>query len=107
MILRKLVAIVIAVVIALGIMSIMVFAGNSGYCQILENGKQCGNPIMTVYTGRSIDYADSHKYGGFLGIGAKTCNYQYYYQYYKTQCTGENVINTYSFKIESGHVCGQ
>lgn len=106
MILRKLVAIVIAVVISLGIMSILVFATNE-YCPILVNGKQCGEVIIKVLTGRSITYSASHTYGGFLGIGKKTCNYQYYYNYINNQCLNEHVISTFTTTVESGHVCGQ
>ena len=100
----KTVAAIIAVVIALGIMSSIVFAEG---CNRIVDGHICGKPITRVYNGRSVNYTGSHQYGGFLGIGSKTCNYRYYYVYYNYQCPDGHIQSTYTDRYECDHVCGK
>lgn len=77
------------------------------YCQVKVGDKQCGSALYTICTNRSIDYAGTHKYGGFLGIGAKTCNYTYYYNYYNTKCSKGHIAEAYQTLVEKGHQCGK
>lgn len=103
---KRIIAIVLAVVIALGIMSTMAL-GYSAICDRLVGGNPCGGIIGPVYDGRDPDTPASHTYGGFLGIGSQTCNYYYYYNYYKYQCPNGHVKSTEKYLHEHGHSCGK
>lgn len=78
------------------------------YCQRLINGNQCGKLVKEYETGRSISYEETHMYGGgFLGIGAKPCTYEYYYKYVQSKCLAGHVASTARIRCESGHICGK
>lgn len=77
------------------------------YCQKLVGVNQCGQLVRGYRAGQSITYEDSHKYGGFLGIGAKQCTYRYYYEYMEYRCLAGHVAETTSTRREYGHTCGQ
>lgn len=103
---RKIFTTTVAIAMAFGIMSTSAAAATS-YCQFFVDGKQCGYPISLRFTGHSIEYAGSHEYGGFLGIGAKTCNYTYCYGYYNEECSQGHVSATRQVRSEYGHTCGK
>lgn len=91
-------------------LAVAVFPGHtsaaSDYCQIKVGINQCGKLLMWSYTGQTITYQGSHTYGGFIfGIGAKTCNYDYYYMNYAYKCASGHIDSTRSSRIESGHTC--
>lgn len=104
--LRKLTAIFLAVVLSMGIVASAALAATS-YCQRKVGGKQCGNPLYWYNDGTSITYSGSHTYGGFLSIGQKTCNYNYYYTYKVYKCSSGHIADSSSTYHEYGHDCGK
>lgn len=102
----KLLPLLLAVIICFVAFAPVALAATD-YCQRLVNGNQCGKTLYWYYTGRSISYDASHKYGGFLGIGQQTCNYEYYYKYYDYKCSSGHVAKTSTSRIETGHDCGK
>ena len=77
----------------------------------LNGCNDCGGSV-TAYCDGPIygsPFSLSHKYGGFLGIGAKTCNYKEHVHATTEYCsvnpthvnTGDNVHADYD------HVCGR
>lgn len=77
------------------------------YCQVLVGDDQCGKHLAWDYKDRTIAKQESHKYGGFLGIGAKTCTYDYYYLNYVYKCGRGHIADTKAVRRETGHTCGQ
>ncbi len=104
--LRKLTAILLAVVLTMGIVASTALAATS-YCQRKVGNKQCGLPLYWYSDGRSINYSSSHKYGGFLGIGQQTCYFDYYYTYTVYKCSSGHVADSSSTYHETGHDCGK
>lgn len=103
---RKIFTTTAAIVLAFGIMSTSAAAATS-YCQFMVGGKTCLNPISLRFTGHTDYKQDSHKYGGILGIGAQTCNYNYYYGYYNEECSQGHVSGVREVRVEYGHTCGK
>lgn len=103
---RKVFATIAAIVLAFGIMSTSATAATS-YCSFAVGGKECLAPVSLRFTGHSIEYPDSHTYGGILGIGAKTCHYTYIYGYYSEECSRGHVSSTRQVRVEYGHSCGK
>lgn len=102
----KIASLLLALTLAVSIFPISASAA-ADYCQRLVNGNQCGKILSWYTTGRSVTYATSHKYGGFLGIGASTCNYEYYLLYKEHRCISGHVDETKADRIESKHTCGK
>ena len=102
----KLLPLLLAVIICFVAFAPVAMAATD-YSQRLVNGNQCGKTLYWYYTGRSISYDASHKYGGFLGIGQQTCNYEYYYKYYDYKCSSGHVEKTRTSRVETGHDCGK
>lgn len=79
----------------------------SAYCDYQVNGGICGKTLTWVQTGGSGTMDASHTYGGFLGIGVKTCNYNYFYLYYSYKCGAGHTISSRADRHEYGHTCGK
>ena len=104
---KRLIASLMAGALCLSVLSSGLLAG-SNYCQRqLSNGNQCGKSMYWANAGQSIKYNASHKYGGFLGMFTKTCNYQYYYKYWNHQCGSGHIDNHSADRYEIGHDCGK
>jgi len=99
---KKMCAFVGVFVLAVSILSTTVSAAT---CPITNNGRVCGSTVSSVFQGNSGLYSGSHKYGGFLGFGEKTCNYNYYYSFYANKCGNGHTLGTYNNVWESGHDC--
>lgn len=102
----KIVTLLLAFTLTVSILPITASAASS-YCQRLVNGNQCGKILSWYTTGRSITQAASHKYGGILGIGQSTCNYEYYVVYKEHRCISGHIDDTKEDRIESKHTCGK
>lgn len=87
------------------VVSVMAPTVSAATCPITVSNKVCGNTVSSVFQGNSSVYSASHKYGGFLGIGQSTCNYNYYYSYYANKCSSGHTLGTYSNLWETGHDC--
>lgn len=104
---RKISTTIAAIVLAFGVMSTSVAAATS-YCQFMVGDKLCGCPVSLRFTGHSKEEDGSHKYGGFLGIGAKDCYYKYYYGYYNEECSQGHVSSVRQVKVDYSHTaCGK
>lgn len=79
----------------------------SAYCDHQVNGGICGKTLAWYRTGQSAEMNDSHQYGGFLGIGTKTCNYHYCKVYYSYLCAAGHLSDTRIDRIEYDHSCGK
>ena len=103
----KRISLVLAVVICLAAIAPVALAATTSYCQRLVNGNQCGKSLYWKHDGRSINYPATHKYGGFLGIGSKTCYAYYYYNYYIRQCNSGHIAGYTENRSEVHPSCGK
>ncbi len=74
-------------------------------CPISVSGKMCGKTIVDTYEGKSDIYNASHIYGEIFGLFGKTCNYQYYIEFYSSKCTAGHVLGSYNKRWDTGHDC--
>ena len=102
---KKIVALIVMVLLVVSIVGVA-FAAQT-VCDRLVNGSPCNRTLAWYHNGRSEDKNASHKYGGFLGLLKKTCNYQYYEAYYHLQCSLRHVQDMKTEIVEYGHVCGK
>lgn len=79
----------------------------SDYCDYKVSGGICGKTLTWVKTGESGLMEASHPYGGFLGIGVKTCNYGYFDVYYSYKCAAGHIVSSRNERQEYGHTCGK
>lgn len=100
---RKIFTTIAAIVLAFGIMSTSALAATS-YCQFSVGGRQCGYPVSLRFTGSSVYYDGSHKYGFWR---EKTCNYTYRYGYYNEECSQGHVSGVRQVRVEYSHTCGK
>lgn len=100
---RRLLALVLCLTLAFS--SVLSVSANS-YCTYKVGNDICGKLLSTVRTGESGLMSATHTYGGFLGIGEKTCEYTYFYIYYSNQCAAGHVNSTVQDRHEYGHTCG-
>lgn len=102
---KKIVALIVMVLLVVTIVGVS-FAAQT-VCDRMVNGSPCNRALTWRQNGRSKDNPNSHTYGGFLGIGKKTCNYQYYEAYCHLQCSLRHVQDMKTVIVEHGHVCGK
>lgn len=99
---KRISAFVVTFVLALSIFASTVSAST---CPIRVEGKPCGCTVSSSFQGNAGPYKGTHKYGGILGIGQKTCNYTYYYSCYANKCSKGHTLGTNQVRWETGHEC--
>lgn len=100
---KKIVALIVMVLLVVSIVG-TAFAAQK-VCDRLVNGSPCNRTLAWYNNGRSEETNASHTYGGFLGIGKKTCHYQYFEMYYHYQCSLKHVQDMKTSIVEINHEC--
>lgn len=102
---RRIVAMLLVLVLVVSLAATAYAA--SSYCQAKVGVDMCGKVLTWKINNRSVNTSASHQYGGFLGIGKKTCNYEYYTITQELSCAAGHVSETKTQRYEIGHDCGQ